>query len=113
MGCCRRSSGGAPRRGRPDTSSSGSGWRSGPAGTIKLVKAGQKLAGLRTPNGEPIPPNTLAQLYRGLERLAVIRKQIKAIEQELRQRLKAKPTHGTNPLVLMLAKIFGLGLETA
>src|SRR5947209_5374367 len=80
---------------------------------IKLVKAGQKLAGLRTPNGEPIPPNTLAQLYRGLERLAVIRKQIKAIEQELRQRLKAKPTHGTNPLVLMLAKIFGLGLETA
>jgi transposase len=80
---------------------------------IKLVKAGQKLAGLRTPNGEPIPPNTLAQLYRDLERLAVIRKQIKAIEQELRQRLKAKPTHGTNPLVLMLAKIFGLGLETA
>src|SRR5208337_3798982 len=80
---------------------------------IKLVKAGQRLAGLRTPNGEPIPPNTLAGLYRGLERLAVIRKQIKAIEQELRQRLKAKPTHGTNPLVLMLAKIFGHGVETA
>jgi transposase len=33
---------------------------------IKLVKAGQKLAGPRTPNGEPIPPNTLAELYRGL-----------------------------------------------
>jgi transposase len=80
---------------------------------IKLVKAGQKLAGLRTPNGEPIPPNTLAELYRGLERLAVIRKQIKAIEQAREQRLKEKPRHGTNPLVLMLAQVLGLGLETA
>jgi transposase len=80
---------------------------------IKLVKAGQKLAGLRTPDGEPIPAKVLAELYRGLERLAVIRKQIKAIEEERKQRLKEKPTHGTNPLVLMLAKIFGLGLETA
>jgi len=80
---------------------------------IKLVKARQKLAGLRTPNGEPIPPNTLAGLYRGLERLALIRKQIKAIEQAREQRLKAKPKQGTNPLVLMLAQILGLGLETA
>ena len=80
---------------------------------IKLVKAGQKLAGLRTPNGEPIPPNTLAELYRGLERLAVIKKQIKAIEQAREQRLKEKPKQGTNPLVLMLAQVLGLGLETA
>jgi transposase len=80
---------------------------------IKLIKAGQKLAGLRTPNGEPIPPNTLAELYRGLERLAVIKKQIKAIEQAREQRLKEKPRQGTNPLVLMLAQVLGLGLETA
>jgi transposase len=80
---------------------------------IKLIKAGQKLAGLRTPNGEPIPPHTLAELYRGLERLALIRKQIKAIEQAREQRLKAAPTRGTNPLVLMLAQVLGLGLETA
>jgi transposase len=80
---------------------------------IKLVKAGQKLAGLRTPNGEPIPPNTLAELYHGLERLAMIRKHIKAIEEARVKRLKEKPNHGANPLVLMLAQIFGLGLETA
>jgi transposase len=80
---------------------------------IKLSKAGQKLAGLRTPNGEPIPPNTLAGLYRGLERLALIRKQIKAIEQAREQRLKVRPNQGANPLVLMLAQILGLGLETA
>jgi len=81
--------------------------------SITGYKAGQKLAALRTPNGEPIPPNTLDELYRGLERLALFKKQIKAIEQKREQQLKAKPTHGTNPLVLMLAKIFGLGLETA
>jgi transposase len=80
---------------------------------IKLVKAGQKLAGLRTPNGEPIPPNTLAELYHGLERLAMIRKHIKAIEEARVKRLREKPDYGANPLVLMLAKIFGLGLETA
>jgi transposase len=80
---------------------------------IKLRNAGQKLAALRTPNGEPIPPNALAELYHGLERLAVVKKQIKAIEQAREQRLKAKPTHGTNPLVLMLAQVLGLGLETA
>jgi transposase len=80
---------------------------------IKLVKAGQKLAGLRTPNGEPIPPNTLAELYRDLERLAMVRKHIKAIEEARLKRLKEKPNHGANPLVLMLAQIRGLGLETA
>jgi transposase len=60
-----------------------------------------------------LPPHTLAELYRGLERLALIRKQIKAIEQAREQRLKAAPTLGTNPLVLMLAQVLGLGLETA
>jgi transposase len=80
---------------------------------IKLVKAGQKLAGLRTPNGDPIPPNTLAELYRDLERLAMVRKHIKAIEEARLKWLKEKPNHGANPLVLMLAQIRGLGLETA
>jgi transposase len=80
---------------------------------IKLYKATQKLATLRTPNGEPIPPHTLAELYRGLERLSLIRKQIKAFEQAREQRLKAKPNQGSNPLALMLAQVLGLGLETA
>jgi transposase len=71
------------------------------------------LAGLRTPNGEPIPPNTLGRLYRDMERLVMVRKHIKAIEDARVKRLKEKPDHGANPLVLMLAKIFGLGLETA
>jgi transposase len=81
--------------------------------SITQYKAERKLAAQRTRNGEAIPPHVLGELYRGLERLALLKKQIKAIEQERLQRLKAKPDHGTNPLVLMLAKIFGLGLETA
>jgi transposase len=81
--------------------------------SITGYKAEQKLAALRTPNGEPIPPNTLDELQRGLARLALIKKQIKAIEQARERRLKEKPDHGTNPMVLKLAKIFGLGLETS
>jgi transposase len=80
---------------------------------IKLRKAGEKLAALRTPEGCPIPPHTLAELYRGLERLAALNAQITAIEQARLARLKASPSHGTHPMLLMLAQILGLGIATA
>jgi transposase len=80
---------------------------------IKLRKAVQGLAALRTPEGEPLPPNTLAELGRDLERLALIRVQIKAIEQARLQRLEAVPAQATHPMILMLAKVLGLGVETA
>jgi transposase len=80
---------------------------------IKLRKAAEGLAALRTPEGEPLPPNTLAQLRRDLERLALIRAQIKAIEQARLQRLKAAPQAGSHPMILMLAKVMGVGVETA
>ncbi|MCK1714164.1 hypothetical protein IVA83_35940 [Bradyrhizobium sp. 143] len=34
----------------------------------KLKKAAERLDGLRTPEGEPIPPNTLAELRRDMAR---------------------------------------------
>jgi hypothetical protein len=34
----------------------------------KLKKAAERLGGLRTPDGAPIPPNTLAELHRDMER---------------------------------------------
>ncbi len=80
---------------------------------IKQRKAAEKLAALRTGEGEPIPPNTLAELYRGLERFAMINAQIAAIERARLVRLKASPAQGTHPMILMLAKILGLGIETA
>jgi len=88
-------------------------WLGLPKVNIKLRKAAEQLAGLRTPEGEPVPPNTLAELHRGLARLAVIRAQIKAIEEARLERLKAAPAQGTHPMMLMLAKVLGLGIETA
>jgi len=80
---------------------------------IKLRKAAEGLCALRTPEGEPLPPNTLAELGRDLERLALIRAQIRAIEQARLQRLKAAPQQATHPMILMLAKVMGVGVETA
>ena len=88
-------------------------WLGLPRVNIKLRKAAEHLAALRTPEGEPVPANTLAELNRGLARLAVIRAQIKAIEEARLQRLKAAPAQGTHPMMLMLAKVLGLGIETA
>jgi transposase len=88
-------------------------WLGLPKVNIKLRKAAEQLAALRTPEGEPVPPNTLAELHRGLARLAVIRAQIKAIEEARLERLKAAPAQGTHPMLLMLAKVLGLGIETA
>ena len=75
-----------------------------------LRKAAERLAALRTPEGEPVPPNTLAELQRGLARLAVIKAQINAIEEARLQRLKAAPAQGTHPMLLMLAKVLGVGV---
>ena len=39
-----------------------------------------RLETLRTPEDEPIPPNTLAALKRDLERHQIVKKQIREIE---------------------------------
>jgi transposase len=80
---------------------------------IKLRKAADGLAALRTPEAEPLPANTLAELRRDLERLALIRAQIRAIERARLQRLAVAPHEATHPMILMLAKIMGIGIETA
>jgi transposase len=84
-----------------------------PKVNIKLQRTAKRLDDLRTPEGEPVPPNALAQLRRDLERLAVIKAQLKAIEQARLVRLAAAPRHGTHPMILMLAKVMGVGIETA
>jgi transposase len=80
---------------------------------IKLRQAGDHLKELRGPESEPLPPNTLAELHRDMERLRVIRKQIKEIETARLQRLKRAPHDGTHPMICMLARIMGIGIETA
>ena len=65
------------------------------------------------PEDVPIPPNTLAEFRRDLERLAMIREQIKAIEQEREQRLERAQARGLPAMTRQLARVRGLGLETA
>jgi transposase len=80
---------------------------------VKLRKAAERLAGLRSPEGVGLPPHTLDELYRDMERLALVRGQIKAIEEARLERLKQAPATGPDAMILMLAKVMGVGVETA
>src|SRR6201993_3998699 len=46
----------------------------------KLKKAAERLGALRPPEGEPIPPNTLAELRRDIVRRRLVSDQIRQIE---------------------------------
>jgi transposase len=78
-----------------------------------LTKATERLEALRTPDDEPIPPNTLAELRRDLARLCFVREQIAALEQTRLERLKAAPDQGPHAMVRLLARVIGIGVETA
>jgi transposase len=80
---------------------------------IKLRKAAEKLARLRTPEGVPLPANTLDELHRDMARLRLIRAQTKEIEKARLARLQKAPQDGAHPMLLMLAKVLGIGVETA
>jgi transposase len=78
-----------------------------------LRKAPERLAALRTPEGSAIPPNTLDELRRDMARLAVVRGQIKEIEQARLEHLEQAPQEGPNAMVRLLVRIVGVGVETA
>ena len=79
----------------------------------QLRKAPQLVEALRTPEDVPIPPNTLAEIRRDLARLAILREQIKDIEQARLQQLEETPQTGANAMVRLLASVIGVGIETA
>src|ERR1700674_3318626 len=79
----------------------------------KLRRAAESLEDLRTGAGEPLPPNTLAELRRDMAQLRFVADQIKQIEKAREARLEKAPREGAHPMVLMLASIKGVGLETA
>jgi transposase len=79
----------------------------------KLRKAAARLEALRTPEGEPIPQNLLEEMQRDLAHLAFLREQRKTVEQLRLERLQQAPKTGTNAMVLMLASIIGIGIDTA
>jgi transposase len=78
-----------------------------------LRKAREKLDAVRTPEGIALPPNTVCALRRNMERLHLIKEQIKAIEQAQLQTLQRDPTEKMNAIIFLLVRIIGLGVETA
>ena len=78
-----------------------------------LRKAAERLEQLRTPEGAPLPPNTLAELRRDLARLRLINDQIGEIEAARVERLRQQPDEARHPMILLLARVVGIGIETA
>src|SRR5947208_2513115 len=78
-----------------------------------LRKAAERLAAVHTPEGMPLPPNTLAELQRDMARLGFVVSQIREIEEARHKRLEQQPETGAHAMVRLLARIVGVGVETA
>ena len=78
-----------------------------------LRNAPERLEALRTLEDTPLPPNTLAELRRDMTRLRFVITQIKEIEVARLARLEERPEHGAHAMVRLLARVIGVGIETA
>ncbi len=78
-----------------------------------LREASERLGTLRTPEGTPLPPNTLAELGRDMARLRFVVDQIKQVEAARLEQLARRPEEGAHAMVRLLARIVGVGIETA
>jgi transposase len=80
-----------------------------------LRNAAERLDELRTAERTALPENTRAEAKRAMARLAVIRDQIKEIEQERSRKLRTTSPMGERPnlMVTLLARIIGISVETA
>ena len=84
------------------------------AGHRPLAKQAGKLCSVNaTPEGVPLPPNTLAELRRDMARLGFVVGQIREIEEARQKRLEQRPESGPHAMVRLLARIVGVGVETA
>jgi transposase len=80
-----------------------------------LRKAAERLDGVRTAEGNPLPANTRAELRRDMARLRVVVDQIKEIEDDRLRELGATSELEPGPpaMVRLIARIVGIGVETA
>jgi transposase len=78
-----------------------------------LRNAAEHLAALYTPEGSPLPPNVAAELERDIARLGLVISQIKQVEEARRQRLEQQPESRPHAMVRLLARVVGIGTETA
>ncbi len=79
----------------------------------KLKTAPGRLEALRTAEGVPLPPNTQAELRRDMQRFALVGEQIKEIEATRLKRLQDAPAEPGHAMVRLLARVVGVGIETA
>jgi len=78
-----------------------------------LLRAIERLNALCTPEGVTLPPHTLAELRRDLARLRLVMDQINEIEAARLRRLEQAPAEGPHAMVRLLARVIGVGVETA
>jgi transposase len=78
-----------------------------------LRKAAERLATLHTPEGSVLPPNVSAELQRNMARLGFVVSQIKEIEGARQKRLEQEPETEPHAMVRHLARVVGIGVETA
>ena len=78
-----------------------------------LKRAPERLDGLLTPEGDPIPANTFAEIRRAMDRLVLVRAQIKEIEDTRTGKIAQETPAWHHAMVGKLATIHGLGVDTA
>src|SRR6267154_4751955 len=78
-----------------------------------LRRATERLNALCTPEGVPLPPNTLLELRRDMARLRFVMDQIKEVEEAHAQRLEQAPQEESHAMIRLLARVIGVGIETA
>jgi len=80
-----------------------------------LRKSSERLEEVRTAEGVPLPENTRAELGRDMARLRVVLDQIKAIEADRLRKLEATSEieSGPSAMIRLIARIVGIGVETA
>jgi transposase len=60
-----------------------------------------------------LPPNTVAEFGRDMARLQLIKEQIKQIEKARLERLRQPPTDAPHAMLILLARVYGVGIEIA
>jgi transposase len=78
-----------------------------------LRKTAERLTTVHTPEGMLLPPNTLAEPQRDIARLSFVVSQIREIEEARQKRLEQQTETGPHAMVRRLARIVGVGVETA
>jgi len=88
------------------------------------LAAGTSLASLRRPESAEarnrgfralrgIPPNTIAKLQRDMERLHLLKEQVKQIEAGRLAQIQKAPEERMHAMILLLTRVMGVGIETA